>query len=304
MNFNQLRYIIAVDHHRNFSRAADSCNVAQSTLSREIQRLEKEFGIMIFDRSRFPVVPTLKGQELIAQAKRILTEHDRFIQIAEKRKNEPAGSFRLGIHPGLAPYLLPLFAEALVRKYPALDLNIIEANQKEMVTYFADETLDAGLTIAPFFRDGFYEDPLFEEEFVLYINQKHPLAQKKTVDWKDIPPEELILHEDLKSFLLKSRSDVPQLAVPAQKIHKVAFESGSLETIRKIVDTSGGMTLLPHLSTLYMGGRRLKMVRKIASPALTRTIIMVTARGFEKNRVVKALKKEILAGVSGAGTAV
>ncbi|MGH2642938.1 MAG: LysR family transcriptional regulator, partial [Chitinophagaceae bacterium] len=105
MNFNQLKYIVSVDKHHNFSRAADECEIAQSTLSKEIQRLEKEFGIMIFDRSRFPVSTTMKGADLIEIALKILEEQKHFIETARKMNNRPEGIFRLGILPLLAPYL-------------------------------------------------------------------------------------------------------------------------------------------------------------------------------------------------------
>ena len=292
MNFNQLKYIVSVDRHRNFARAADECGIAQSTLSREIQRLEKEFQVMIFDRSKHPVVPTMKGSDLINYAKNILHEQEQFITIARKKNNLPYGEFRLGIIPGLAPYLLPLFTQQLSEKYPQLNLKIFEIGPKEMVSYFENENLDGALTIAPFLKKGFYEDPLFDEKFVLYVNQKHPLASSDVVKWDDIPAGELILQEDIKDFLLKN--DSVHSGVPVKKIKNLAFENGSLETIRKIIDRNGGLTLLPHLATLYMGDRRLKMVREIESPALTRTIIFVTARGFEKNRNIKAIKKEIL----------
>jgi len=293
MNFNQLKYIVSVDKHRNFARAADECGIAQSTLSKEIQRLEKEFQVMIFDRSKHPVVPTMKGIDLVSQAKNILQAHDEFIKIAIKKNNQPYGDFHLGIIPGLAPYLLPLFTQQLSEKYPLLNLKIFEIGQKEMEESFKNETLDGALTIAPFFKKGFYEEPLFEERFVLYLSPKHPLAELSVVKWNDIPVDELILQEDIKEFLLKKNS--LQTTLPAKKLKNLAFENGSLETIRKIIDRNGGLTLLPHLATLYMGERRLKMVREIVSPALTRSIIFVTPRGFEKNRNIKAIKKEILA---------
>jgi LysR family transcriptional regulator, hydrogen peroxide-inducible genes activator len=295
MNFNQLKYIISVDKHRNFSRAADECGIAQSTLSREIQRLEKEFQIMIFDRSKHPVVPTIKGIDLILQAKNIIKEHDEFIKIALKKNNAPSGDFRLGIIPGLAPYLLPLFTQQLSQKYPELNLKIFEIGAKEMEVYFENEKLDGALSISPFIKKGFYEDPLFDERFVLYLNSKHKLADMPVVKWEDIPTDELILQEDIKEFLLKK--DSFQTKLPVKKLKNLAFENGSLETIRKIIDRNGGLTLLPHLATLYMGERRLKMVREIVSPVLTRTIIFVTPRGFEKNRNIKAIKKEIIAGI-------
>jgi LysR family hydrogen peroxide-inducible transcriptional activator len=295
MNFNQLKYIISVDKHRNFARAADECDIAQSTLSREIQRLEKEFQIMIFDRSKHPVVPTIKGIELISQAKNIIQAHDEFIKIAVKKNNEPAGDFRLGILPGLAPYLLPLFTQQLSEKYPLLNLKIFELGAKEMEAYFENEKLDGALSLSPFIKKGFYEESLFDERFVLYVNSKHKLAQQAVVKWEDIPIDELILQEDIKDFLLSK--DSSQINVPVKKLKNLAFENGSLETIRKIIDRNGGLTLLPHLATLYMGERRLKMVREIVSPVLTRTIIFVTPRGFEKNRNIKAIKKEIIAGI-------
>ncbi len=295
MNFNQLRYIISVDKHRNFARAADECDIAQSTLSREIQRLEKEFQIMIFDRSKHPVVPTIKGIDLILQAKNIIQAHDEFIKIAVKKNNEPAGDFRLGILPGLAPYLLPLFTQQLSEKYPELNLKIFELGAIEMETYFENEKLDGALSLSPFIKKGFYEESLFDERFVLYVNSKHKLAQQSIVKWEDIPIDELILQEDIKDFLLSK--DSSQIKVPVKKLKNLAFENGSLETIRKIIDRNGGLTLLPHLATLYMGERRLKMVREIVSPVLTRTIIFVMPRGFEKNRNIKAIKKEIIAGI-------
>lgn len=295
MNFNQLRYIISVDKHRNFARAADECGIAQSTLSREIQRLEKEFQIMIFDRSKHPVVPTIKGIELISQARKIIQAHDEFIKIAIKKNNEPAGDFRLGILPGLAPYLLPLFTQQLSEKYPQLNLKVFELGAKEMEAYFENEKLDGALSLSPFIKKGFYEESLFDERFVLYVNSKHKLAQQAVVKWEDIPIDELILQEDIKDFLLSK--DSSQINVPVKKLKNLAFENGSLETIRKIIDRNGGLTLLPHLATLYMGERRLKMVREIVSPVLTRTIIFVTPRGFEKNRNIKAIKKEIITGI-------
>ena len=166
MSFNQLEYIVSVDRHRNFARAADECEIAQSTLSKEIQRLEKEFKIMIFDRSRHPVVPTMKGIDLIKQAKKILEEQERFINIAGEKNNLPFGEFRMAIIPGLAPYIIPLFTRQLSQKYPELNLKIFESGTKEMIENFENESLDGAITIAPFLKKGFYEDPLFEEKFV------------------------------------------------------------------------------------------------------------------------------------------
>lgn len=294
MNFNQLKYIVAVDKHRNFSRAAEECDIAQSTLSKEVQRLEKEFNIIIFDRSRYPVTPTMKGVDLIKQAKIILEEQHRFIDVAQKMTNRPAGEFTLGILPTLAPYLLPLFIQSLSKKFPELHIKVLEFTSQEMLTHFEAGDLDGAITISPFIEDGYYETPLFDERFILYVSPEHRLSQDKVVKWSDIPLNELILHEAFKTYLLSSEELKSRVELSANALNNINYHSGSLETIRKIIDKNDGLTLLPHLAGLYMGERRLKMVRPIIDPVLSRTIAFVTPRGFEKKRVTKVIRKEIV----------
>ncbi|MCO5287657.1 MAG: LysR substrate-binding domain-containing protein [Chitinophagaceae bacterium] len=297
MNFNQLKYIIAVDRHRNFARAADECEVAQSTLSKEIQRLEKEFHIIIFDRSRFPVATTMKGADLIRQAKTILEAQKQFVEIARKMANRPTGNFRLGILPILAPYLLPLFIKSLGEKYPELNVEILELTSREMITHFEQGDLDGAIALSPFDKDGYYEAPLFEEDFVLYMSSQHPLSARSVIKWKEIPFKELILHDTFKHFLSSSSVIHGRSLLSPSTLGNITYHSGSLETIRKIIDRNGGITLLPRLATIYMGERRLKMVRPITDPVLNRTITLVTPRGFEKNRITKVIRNEIISGL-------
>lgn len=294
MNFNQLRYILAVDKYGGFAKAAKECHVSQSTISKEIQRLEEEFGIMIFDRSRLPVRPTMKGEDLLIQARRILEQKQQFVDIALKKDNLPRGSFRLGILPMIAPYLLPLFVRSLSDKYPHLQMEIIEMAASDMVRHLDREDLDGCIAIHPFYEEGYYEDVLFEEEFVAYLGLGHPLSAKTEIAWTDIPPADLILHEDLTDYLLHPLENGGHKKAITSQISNLEFRSGSLETIRKIIDRSGGITLLPRISTLYMGARRLKMVRPVTDPPLKRKITLVTPRGFEKNRLTKVIKHEIL----------
>ena len=291
MNFHQLKYILSVDAHRNFARAAEECEIAQSTLSKEIQRLEKEFGIMIFDRSRHPVVPTLKGIDLLKQAKLILEGQERFIAIAREKNNRPSGDYRLGILSGLSSYLLPLFAQQFTSKYPEVNLSLVELSLSEMTEQLEDGELDGAISIAPFPKEGFYEAFLFEEEFVLYVSQEHQLSRFPVVNWNDIPLEELILHEDMKAYFLEQKKGL----IRSRKLGaNISFKNGSLETLRKIIDRNGGITLLPQLACLYMGDRRREMIRHIQEPVLSRTISFIAPRGFEKNRISKVIQKEII----------
>lgn len=299
MNFNQLKYILAVDKYRNFSRAAEACRIAQSTLSREIQRLEQEFDIVIFDRSRRPVTPTMKGMDLLEQAQKIVEEEQRFIEIAQKKTNIPKGDFRLGILPTLAPYLLPLFINSLSKKYPELNVEILELNSREMSRRFEENRLDGAIAITPFAEEGFYESALFKEDFVLYIDPNHPLAQQDEVSWSDVPLDELMIHEAFRHYLLSSEEIKNIAGFTSHKLSNINYRSGSLETIRKIIDRNGGLTILPQLAELYMGDRRKRMVRPIINPTLSRMIALVTPRGFEKRRITKVIKEEVLIGLKG-----
>lgn len=294
MNFQQLKYIVSVDKHRNFSRAAEECQIAQSTLSREIQRLEQEFDIIIFDRTRHPVAPTMKGIDLIEQAKKILKEEEHFISLAGKKKNRPSGNFKLGILTSLAPYLIPLFIDRINKKYPELNLDIFEMGTSEMLENFERDALDGAISIAPFQKEGFYETPLFEEEFVLYVGRNHKLSEVSSINWADIPLNELLLPEGMKSYFLEQK---PTLKLHSVSDKTISYQNASLETIRKIIDRNGGLTLIPQLACLYMGERRLEMVRSLKDPILSRTINFVAPRGFQKIRLSKVILKEIIASI-------
>lgn len=290
MNLNQLKYIIAVDRYRNFSRAAEYADVAQSTLSKEIQRLEKEFDILIFDRTRQPVVPTLKGMDLIQQAKIILEEEAHFRTIARKKGNQPKGDFNLGVLSSLAPYFLPLFSQKINAQFPDLNLNIFEKTPQEMLIGFDEGKLDGAISITPFIKAGYYEKTLFEEEFVLYLPTDHPLAAFSVVPWGKVPQHELTFPKEMESYF---KNQKPELLPDLLDKHP-HFQYSSLETIRKMIDRNGGLTLIPKLACLYMGKRRLEMVRHIDSPTLSRGISFVTPRGFEKKRITKAILPEIV----------
>jgi len=256
--------------------------------------LEKEFGIIIFDRSRFPITPTMKGADLIHQASIILDEQRNFIEIARKMNNKPSGNFRLAVSALLAPYLLPLFISSLSKKYPELNLEIEELSSKDILALFEEGDLDGAIILSPFIKEGYYEEPLFKEDFVLYINSQHPLYSQTEVSWPDIPVNELLLQEEFKHNLLHDDENENYTALNLNKHGNINYHSGSLETIRKIIDRNGGLTLLPELACLYMGERRLKMVRPITGPKLSRTVVLLTPRGFEKNRITKVIKKELL----------
>lgn len=194
----------------------------------------------------------------------------------------------------IAPYLVPLFIEPLSEKYPELQVEIVETGIRGMALHLENEELDGGIAIHPFDKEGFYEEVLFDEKFVLYVGSDHPLSKQKVVSWNEIPFGDLILQEDLQAHFLRPASKKNDQSNLSRKIRNIHIQSGSFETIRKIIDRNGGLTLLPQLSTLYMGARRLKMIRPLVDPVISRKIVLVTPRGFEKNRITKVIRSEIL----------
>lgn len=178
MNLQQLEYIVAVDITRHFVSAAERCFVTQATLSMMIKKLEEELGVVIFDRSKQPVVPTETGQRLIEQAQTILHEINRMKEIVQEEKDEVRGTLKLGIIPTLAPYLLPLFLRAFMKKYPLVNLQIFEMITDTAIQKLKQNELDIAIMATPVNNPALREEPLFYEQFVVYASSDEKLMKK------------------------------------------------------------------------------------------------------------------------------
>lgn len=289
MNLQQLEYIIAVDAHRHFAKAAEQCHVTQPTLSMMIQKLEEELGLKIFDRSRQPVLPTQAGEALIAQARVILREAGRFAEMAKEQESSLHGELRVGIIPTLSPYLLPLFLQAFVEHYPGIRLKISERTTSALIEALRKGMLDAAILVTPLNDPTLREEPLFYEPFVVYSSSTYP---KEYLLPEDIDPNQLWLLEEGHCF----RSQILNIC-ELRRNHRlsVEYEAGSLETLKQLVDAQNGITILPQLATLYLSENQLSKVKHFADPEPVREVSMVTHRHLVKVRLVAALKEEILA---------
>lgn len=186
MNLQQLEYIVAVDQHRHFARAADSCYVTQATLSMMIRKLEDELDAVIFDRSRQPVVPTDAGRRLIEQARIVLKEAALLRQITTEASGELNGQLRIGIIPTLAPYLLPYFLSSFLQKYSGVQVRINELNTAQITEQLAQDKLDVGILATPLPNEGLKTDPLFYERFFVYTSKDEKVLRKKYVAPEDL----------------------------------------------------------------------------------------------------------------------
>lgn len=294
MTFTQLEYIVAVDNARHFARAAAQCFVSQPTLSMQIQKLEEELGIKIFDRSKQPVLPTEAGAAIINQARNIIVETKAINEIVQVQKGILAGRLALGIIPTLAPYLLPLFVASFTKKYPLVKLVVNELTTDLIISRLREGKIDAGILVTPLQEPGIKEDPLFYEELVTYVSKSNVAYKKNYVLASDIDPDKLWLLEEGHCF----RSQIVNLCELRKKSHEGShfeYEAGSIETLIRLVETNDGITIIPELAALNMRGKQQNQLRYFKSPAPVREISIATHRNQVKKRIIEALKAEILA---------
>jgi LysR family hydrogen peroxide-inducible transcriptional activator len=289
----QLEYVVAVDTCRHFAAAADTCFVTQPTLSMQIQKLEEELGVKIFDRSKQPVVPTETGVEIIRQARVVLKESLRIKEIIADKKNELSGEVRLGILPTLAPYLLPLFLDNFIKKYPSVKVKLTELTTSNIIAKLKSEELDVGILVTPLDEEGLFESPLFYEEFFVYVSKGSKLVKKQFVLAEDIDPKELLLLEEghcMRSQII----NLCELKYKNRENSNLEYEAGSIETLKKMVEMNHGVTILPELALNGLSPRQWKMVHYFKKPAPVRQVSLVMHRNYLKRRVIESLKDEIL----------
>ena len=191
MTITQLEYIIAVDTHRHFARAAEHCFVTQPTLSMQIHKLEEELGITIFDRSRKPLQPTDIGIQIIEQARIVINEEKRIKEIIQQHKGEIAGDFRLAVIPTVASSLLPRFLKCFLEEYPKVNLHVEELQTKVILERLKNGMLDAGILATPLKQDGIIEKPLYYEPFMAFIPKEHRLFPEKFIDNSDLKENDI-----------------------------------------------------------------------------------------------------------------
>ncbi len=293
MTFVQLEYIVAVDTWRHFETAAQHCFVTQPTLSMQIQKMEKELDVKIFDRSKQPVVPTETGAEIIQQARLIIAGRNKLLETIQEKKGILVGELRIGIIPTLAPYLLPLFVQPFTKRYPEVRLVVHEMMTELIISKLREGKIDAGILVTPLQEAGIKEYVLFYEELMAYVSRKNAVYEKTYVLPQDIDPNKLWLLEEGHCF----RSQIVNLC-ELQKISREAshfdYEAGSIETLRRMVEMNDGITIIPELATLDMPARQTQLIRPFKKPSPMREVSLVVHRNFVKKRLIDVLREEIL----------
>jgi len=293
MTFTQLEYILAIDTHRHFAKAAEACFVTQPTLSMQVGKLEKNLGVKIFDRTHSPVVPTEAGKQILEQAKKILFEKSRVSEIISLKKGLVEGELCIGIIPTLAPYLLPLFVQSFLRKYPKIKLVVYEKTTEALLDGLRNSSLDAGILVTPLYEKNIRGEVLFYEELLVYVSENNSLYQKTYILAKDIDPNKLWLLEEGHCFRTQM-INLCELFKASRRISHFDYEAGSFETLRRMVELNDGITILPELATLDFSKKQQGLIRRFRKPSPMREVSMVVRRDFVKERLVQILKEEIM----------
>lgn len=289
MTLQQLRYVVALDTHRHFVKAAESCFVAQPTLTLQVKKLEEEIGFYIFDRSVQPLAPTEMGQKFILRATQILREVEALKAMVNQDKEELSGTFRLGIIPTLAPYLLPLFLKNFSEKYPKITLEVREVQSEKIISDLLKNQLDIGLLATPLEENYLREIPLFYEPFLIYAHPEHCILEKESIAAQSLDEKGLWLLSQGHCF----RNQILNLCQQKEALtlqDRLRFESGSIETLKKMVQHHSGYTLIPKLA---VEAQDMPFVRQFADPEPVREISLVVHNNFTKEKLLHELRKNI-----------
>ncbi len=298
MTITQLKYVLAVAEHQNFTKAAQKTFVTQPTLSMQIQKLEEELEIQIFDRSKKPIELTSVGKKIVSQAHNIVNESERMQDVVDQEKGFVGGEFKLGIIPTIMPTILPMFLKTFGNRYPKVQLKIEELTTKEIISKLSDGHLDAAIAATPLAHEKIKERVLYYEPFVGYIPIDHRLTNSNKINSSDLDIDDILLLEDGHCF----RDGVINLCKASKNNKSDAFQlqSGSFETLIKLSNEGLGMTLLPYLHTLDISKDQIKNLRYFNEPTPAREVSVIYSKSELKMQIINALYDVISGIVRGA----
>ncbi|MAZ27299.1 MAG: DNA-binding transcriptional regulator OxyR [Cytophagaceae bacterium] len=298
MTITQLKYVLAVAENQNFTKAAQKTFVTQPTLSMQIQKLEDELDIQIFDRSKKPIELTDIGKKIVNQARNIVNEANRISDIVDQQKGFIGGEFKLGVIPTVMPTLLPMFLRNFINKYPKVKLSIEELPTETILEKLQEGHLDAAIAATPLQQENIKERPLYYEPFMAYVPSNHRLRGKDKIDVNDLDLGDMLLLEDGHCF----RDGVINLCKASRDYEEESFslESGSFETMIKLADEGLGMTLLPYLHTLDFTDKAKKSLHFFKEPIPAREVSLLYHKSELKMQIIEVLRTTIAGVVKGA----
>ena len=290
MTLQQLEYIVAVYRTRHFVKAAEACGVTQPTLSAMIQKLEAELDVKLFERSSQQVMPTAIGKVVVEQAWKVLNRARKLKDIVAEEKKSLTGTFRLGILPTIAPYLLPRFFPRLMRENSSLEIRVVEMKTSDIRRAIDRGEIDAAVMVDTGDLDDYALTTLFYEQFLAYVSPSDQLSAKKSIKTSDLSNELLWLLDEGHCFRDQL---VKYCQLKAAKTSQSAYSLGSIETFMRIVENGQGVTFIPELATMQLTPTQKELVRPFAIPIPTREVVMATSKVFVRQSLLNMIVGQI-----------
>lgn len=290
MTIQQLRYIVALDEHRHFARAAEECMVTQPGLTIQLKNLEEEIGIKIFDRTKVPLKPTPDGAEIIARARKLLREADAIRDYVVHKKNDLEGTVTLGVISTLSPYLIPQFIKAMGTVAPNMQFVIKEAGTGYLLHGLETGEIDVALMATPTGNGLLREYPIFTEPFVAYLNERHALAEADFYTLRPQDKPELLLLENEYCYNAQLL-DICGLKDGGFNKERFKYEINSIETLKNLVRAGLGFALVPQLSVLHEPENSL--YKPFNEPVPVREISLVVADTFTRKLLLEKMSEVI-----------
>lgn len=295
MTIIQLEYLLAVANCGSFSQAAEHCFVTQPSLSMQVKALEEELGVVLLDRTKKPVVPTEAGEVVLEQVRETLRSFNYIREAVHELKGETAGKLRLGVIPTIAPYLMHRFMPTFIKEFPKVELEISEMKTADIVEALKKDRLDAALVAGGTCGEGIQEYDLFNDRFFVYVSPENPLYERSNIRIEDIDIKDLVILSAGNCM----RDQIIELCLAKRQMPShFSFESGSLETLMRIVDCTQSLTIIPEMAIDFIPENRRDRVKQLAKGATSRKISVAVRRTYVKGSIIKALNETILKCVS------
>lgn len=287
MTLQQLLYIVETANEGSFYKAAEKCFVTQPTLSIQVKKLEDEIGIVIFKRTSKPLKINEQGEMIIAKARAILDDMNTLENFAKKEHLSIDGDFKIGIIPTLATFILPIFIKNFSKNYPDTKFNIQEMHTKNLIKSLQSEEIDIGILVTPLNEKKLREIPLFNERFLVYTSKSHQLYSKNRIRLNDLTENGLLILEEGHCF----RNQTLEICrLSKLKDNKITYQSGSIETLMRIVDLNYAYTLVPELSVM---NKKSDMIKEFEEPVPVREVSIVVKNNFPKEKLLQIIREQI-----------
>ncbi|MFY0607444.1 MAG: LysR family transcriptional regulator [Cyclobacteriaceae bacterium] len=289
MTLNQLEYALCLKETGNFKKAADRMSITQPGLSAQIKKLEEEIGIKLFSRNSHPIEVTADGQKFLHRAHQILTDARKLTHFSQELTESFEGDLKVGVIPTLAPFLIPLFSGELLEDYPHFQLDIHELTTDQVISGVRAGTLDAGIISTPISTPGLVNEVLFFEKFYAYVSDA--LSSKKYFSMDDINYDQFWILNEGNCFRdqLNDFCDLSRIKGDRQ----FNYRSNSIDALVRIVDSKGGMTILPELSLLSLNEEQEERILPLLEGKKVREISLVMTKQFDKERFILKLAEYI-----------